>query len=250
MIPTPDAQKRYRTARERLVRYALNRFFALEFPRLFGPLLRQKVVDELLRIFSTLHRDVEHVRPGQCLWLALDARTRGDHPQRRLKPVILTLFNEADAESLSSGVAMTQVRSEAIARVMREAHQQGALLSMRDIELLTWRRSGSHTNDRQRYEKANDCVLPHTGTLQDMGSCVTHKRQIVIKAIGQSLDPLEVARQTNHTLAAVERYVNDYQRVVACLAHSRDVVYISKVTKIAPFVVRQYLEIHKELNPS
>jgi hypothetical protein len=249
MIPSTFAEKHYRSAGERNLCAMIDGFFAREFPKFFGAILRRKVVEELMGIIESLHVSTEQLTPGQCLWLALDVKTRGDHPNRRLRPVVLTMFSPSDAEQLASGVRMREVASDAVARIMREAYQQGALLSMRDIELLTWRHSGSLTATRTAYERANDCVLPHTGTLQDMGSCITHKREIVLKTVKEGMAPTEVARQTNHTLRAVERYVNDYQRVVECCRLSPSMDYIARVTRISPHVVAQYLKIDREIHP-
>jgi len=49
------------------------------------------------------------------------------------------------------------------------------LLSVRDAALLFYRHCSTVTQVRQEYEQQHDCVLPHPGSLQDMGSTVSHK---------------------------------------------------------------------------
>jgi len=66
------------------------------------------------------------------------------------------------------------------------------------------------------YEKENDAVLPHTGNLHDMGSSISYKAMIIKKVIKEKKDPLYVARETMHTLPAVDKYLKDYQRVKMC----------------------------------
>ena len=245
MIPPNNAEKRYRPTERRTLRGALDTFFAREFTRSLGPLMRGKLIDELLGLIAAVNPPSTHLKPGQCLWLAVDRRTRADSPSCRLVPVVLSLFTDEDGKRLADGTSMTQIAGGAIARIMREAESQGALLSMRDIELLSWRSSGSLTKHRQNYEREHECVLPHTGSLHDMGSCITHKTMIVTKAITQGIDPCQVARQTNHSLRAVERYVNDYQRVEQCYRLNTSPEYIAHVTGIALFVVHQYIEMLK-----
>src|ERR1039458_8260251 len=52
---------------------------------------------------------------------------------------------------------------------------------------------------RQRYEPKHDCILPHPGSLQDVGSTLSHKTQAVRKVIFERKDPAAVAREINHT---------------------------------------------------
>ena len=246
MISASFAEKHYRSAQSRFLRGAIDEFFAREFGRHFGSILREKIVEEVMKLIDALTPKIEHLTPGQCLWVAVDAQTRADSPQRRLRPVVLTLIAQEDVARLSAGVKMAEIASEAIARIMREAHQQGALLSMRDIELLSWHSSGSLTKYRTDYEREHECVLPHTGSLHDMGSCLTHKDVIVRKALFQGIDPGDVARQTAHTLQAVERYTKDFQRVRYCYDKQLAEESIALVTGIARHVVRQYIAIIEE----
>jgi len=76
---------------------------------------------------------------------------------------------------------MSQIMEQAIARIIQEAYAQGGLLSMRDIGLLSWRYSGAISPYRKKYETEHDVTLPHTGSLQDMGSCISHKSMIIRK---------------------------------------------------------------------
>jgi hypothetical protein len=243
MIAASYAEKHYRSAGSRFLRGAIEEFFQRELGRHFGVLIRTKIVEELMKLIGELTPAVDQLQPGQCLWLAVDATTRADSRQRKLRRVVLTLISQEDVERLSTGVTMKQIAGESIARIMREAYEQGALLSMRDIELLGWRNAGGLRKYRTAYEQEHACVLPHTGTLHDMGSCITHKGVIVAKALHEGLDPREVARQTNHSLKAVERYTKDYQRVKQCYEKQLNEQNISLVTGIARHVVRQYIKL-------
>lgn len=114
---------------------------------------------------------------------------------------------------------------------------------MRDICLLTWRSTTSISHYRKIYEEQNDLILPHTGNLQDMGSCLTHKVAIVQKIIIEKKDPRLVARETNHTLQAVDRYIKDYQRVKLCYEKEQSIEFIVRATGIARHVVLQYIDL-------
>ncbi len=247
MIMQPDPYKRFHSARARFLRPLLDRFFQSECPKLFGPLLRDRFVNEIIRLIDSVIIPKESLVPGQVLWCAIDKSTRADSQNRRFVPVVLTLIDEHDCEKLSNGTSMTIIAQQAIARITREAYEQGALLSMRDIGLLTWHQHSTISHYRKRYEEREQAILPHTGNLHDMGSCISHKVTIVRKVIAERKDPCIVARETNHTLPAVERYINDFRRVRLCYEKEQTVDFISATTGIAKFVVLQYIKILKSL---
>ena len=245
MIPTSPRMKQYRSAQDRFLKPALKNFFATEFPRLFGPLMRENLAEALLQLMSQIYPEHLHLQPGQVLWNALDKHTRGDSPNRKYVPVVLSLVTEEDVKLMSTGASRTKVTEQAIARVIREAYQQGGILSMRDIALLTLRTETYVSGLRKNYEKEQDTILPHTGVLHDMGSCISHKSVIVRKVILEKKDPADVARETAHSQKAVDKYLNDYHRVKTVYDYNQDVQYIHLITNIAKHVVKEYVEIIK-----
>jgi hypothetical protein len=53
--------------------------------------------------------------------------------------VVLSVITENDVEQLTNGVPMSVIAQNAIARMNREAYEQGGVLSSRDLGLLTLR---------------------------------------------------------------------------------------------------------------
>lgn len=243
MIETPLSQRRYESARKRFLKPAIISFFAREFPRFFGPMIREKLADELIGLLDGLSPDSQRLEPGQIIWNALDKRTRAGSANERLIPVVLSIITDEDIKLLSAGVAMSKITKRAIARVMREAYAQGALLSVRDIGLLILRDPSSVSSMRIAYEKEHNCLLPHSGIFHDMGSCISHKTSIVRKVTIDKKDPADVARETNHSQKSVDRYLNDYNKVKAICKLNKDVDYIHVATGMAKHVIKQYLKI-------
>ncbi|MHB0937394.1 MAG: DUF1670 domain-containing protein [Armatimonadota bacterium] len=243
MIPAPPAVKRYASAQKRFLGATIAHFFAETFPRLFGPDIRARLAERLVELVEAQCPPATHLRPGQCVWNAVPCDLRADSPRFHAVPVILTLVEEEDITRLAQGEALQTVQQDAIARMMREAYDQGALLSVRDIGLLTWRRDSSISQLKSAWEVRCDAVLPHPGTLQDMGSCLTHKTAIIVKALYERQDPRQVARQTHHTQKAVDRYLKDFQRVRLCYQHQPELDFICQATGLRPFLVKQYITI-------
>jgi hypothetical protein len=228
-------------------------FFHNEFPKLFGPLMREKLADELITLFERNCPHTSRLKPGQVLWNALDKHTRGDSPHRRFVPVVLSLVTPDDISQLEKGVRPPVIAQNSIARMIKEAYQQNGILSTRDVALLTLRNYTTVSRMRLNYEKEHDVILPHTGALHDMGSTVTHKATIINKVVIQKKDPSVAAKECNHSQKAVDHYLKDYNRVKTIYEQNQDITFIHQVTGIAKYVVKQYIdilqnEIHQSLN--
>ena len=243
MIKKPDCYNLYNSAKDRFLKAAISRFFTREFPRLFGPVIREKLADELVVLFLSLYPQAQRLQPGQILWNALDKSTRATSPRRSYRPVVLSVITPEDVEQLTQGAPMRQITQNAIARMIREAYEQGGILSTRDVALLTLRDPSYVSSIRLDYEKKHQCSLPHTGLLHDIGSGVSHKSVILRKIIIEKKDPADVARETNHSQKAVDRYLNDYHRVCTAHAHNPDLEYVHLVTNLSKHLIKQYLEI-------
>jgi len=246
MMRSPDPIRRFNSAKARFLKGVLDHFFKKEFPKLIGPLLRSKLVEELIKLLERTLPLKDHVQPGQVVWNVVSVRTRADALNPVFVPVVLTLVNEGDIGKLTKGARPPKVAPEVMARMMHEAYAQGGLLSMRDLTLLTWRDGSSISKFRRRYEREHDMTLPHTGSLQDVGSCISHKSTIVRKVVVDKKDPLTASRETSHSMPAVDRYLKDFHRVRLCRQDGKDADFISFATGINKHVVKEYIKIAEE----
>jgi hypothetical protein len=146
-------------------------------------------------------------------------------------------------QQLAQGTRMTVIAGQSIARICREAFEQGALLSMRDIGLLVWRNLAYISCIRKKWEADQNTILPHVGTIHDFGTCITHKTAIVRKVVYEAKDPRKVANETKHSQHAVDRYVKDFHRVRTCFQVNPDIEFISRTTGLSKYLVKQYVSI-------
>lgn len=250
LIRRSDNHHHFSSAASRFLKPLISAFFAESFPKLFGPNIRNKIADELVALFESYCPEAQRLKPGQILWAALDKNTRGDSPNRKFVPVVLTVVNQEDIDKLVNNVSRKKLVSNAIARMIYEAYDQGGILSTRDIGLLTLRDPSYVSILRIYYETQNNLSLPHTGALHDMGSTITHKAIIIRKIVSEKKDPAVVARESNHSQKAVDHYLKDFYRVRSVYNINKDINYIALITDIAPFVVKQYIEIINENSSS
>lgn len=252
MLPISWKLKRYRSAHKRFLKPAIENFFKTEFAKSFGPNVRSFIADELIKIFQANNRDINSIKPGQVLWNAVHKDTRADSYKMKLVPVILTLVSEEDISKLEKGLKVSEHKQNVVARILKEAYSQEALLSMRDVSLLMGMSDSYATQTRKKYEEKHNVNLPHPGNLQDMGSCMTHKYQIIYKCVVEKKDPVVAAKETNHSILAVDCYLKDFNRVKTLYLDDKDKDYIHLVTKLSLDLITQYVNIInkyvKELN--
>jgi len=244
MLLKPPHIKKYSSAKKRFLKPTIKQFFLREFPKYFGPKVAENIAQEMVDIFQKLNLDIQKIKPGQILWNALDKHTRADSPKVKFVPVILTLVNHNDIENYVRGDKVKIIARNTVARIIKEAYEQGGILSMRDIALLTLRNDPWVSKMRIEYEQENNVVLPHTGALHDMGSCLTHKEQIIYKVLVEKKDSSLVAIETNHSQKAVDHYLQNYHRVITVYKNNPDITHISFVTKISKYVIHQYINIY------
>jgi hypothetical protein len=243
MIPKTSSVKHYCSAHDRFLKPAIVNFFEREFCGMFGPVVRENIADALIDLFNSLCPEAARLKPGQVVWNALDKKTRADSEKRRYKPVILSLVTDDDVSMFEKGMSVATIRKHIIARMMKEAYQQGAVLSTRDLSLILVSSAPYLSQLRIDFEEQHETTLPHTGSIQDMGTTLTHKRIIVFKHVVEMKDPSIVARETNHSQPAVDRYLKDFNRVRTLVNDNKDINFIHQTTNIARSVITQYLQI-------
>jgi hypothetical protein len=100
----------------------------------------------------------------------------------------------------------------------------------------------------REWEEETGELLPMKGYRMDQGSRPTHKKEIV-RLYEQGLEPPDVARETRHSLKAVERYLQDYERVKLLLKRRIQVEEIGSLIGRGKRVVLEYVEIARQYHP-
>jgi hypothetical protein len=80
MIAQPQAQKHFGSAQKRFLQSSIESFLDKEFPRTFGPVIRQKMAEKIVDLVNQQLPAKEYLRPGQCVWNAVSITTRPDSP--------------------------------------------------------------------------------------------------------------------------------------------------------------------------
>lgn len=252
MIAKTDyVKKHYKPLKEKTLRNALAHRIGTEFPRMGGPRIRDLCAEMVLEVFWSHVQPREKVQHGQVLWLAYaveDPPARGKRTaDTRMVPVVLDLSTPEDIDArLARRSASERLCAKAV-RLCRQAYAQGGLLSNCDLaELLT-------TSDAQvagalaNHEDQTGALVPRRATLHDVGSGLTHKRIICRKRYAEGKPADQVARETYHSLEAVDRYLSQYDRVRHCRQEGMSANQTAYTLGCSLGLVVQYLAIDDEL---
>lgn len=228
--------------------------FLTEYGYDHGPVIAGAIVTDIL---STIERCYpERVSPRTVVWLAVRREKHGQHKGidvSDLVPVHLKIYTESEV-GLLTDAALRKRRSARrafnrarFARWCFEAYEQGGVLTELDLGLLSGLSEHYISKVLREYETETGEIVPTRGTVHDLGPAVTHKAEIVRRWLRHE-SPAQIARETRHSQASVDRYIADYQKV-RLLTQKVSKAEIPALTGMSAGVVEQYITLLTQYEP-
>jgi len=125
--------------------------------------------------------------------------------------------------------------------LFKEAEQQGALLTNSDVEYLLQVSKGTISRDIREYMEESEDIVPTRGVVHDIGRDMTHKK-VIIRLYKQGCQTPEIARKTDHTEEACDRYIKAYKRVKK-LSNKMIPQEIARTLEMRESLVKEYLDL-------
>jgi hypothetical protein len=119
---------------------------------------------------------------------------------------------------------------------------------MRDLSLIMCYDHSYLSELRQKYEKRKDTTLHFVGYDHDMGTAISHKTRILRKIFIDKKDPVQVARETDHSPDAVGKYCQEFNKVKWCVENGMGKEEMRIVTGMKAHLIAEYLKIIEEHN--
>ena len=208
-------------------------------------LLAKRILD-LVEEYSP---DKEKVKPLQLVWIGVD---RYDPPsygktiaETKQNTITVDLWTAEEIEKLSEGVPKAELLPQRVARITKQALAQDTVLTQTDLELILGVSKLSIKKAIDRWRETTGEVLPLRGTVHDIGMTFTHKRQIIAQHL-QGYLTSEIAKITGHDPTNVERYIQDFERVLEFAKEDAPVSKISFYTGMSHSLIEEYMEIIDE----
>jgi len=263
------AKRHYRTALHRTFREAVVHLLEGEYKLVGSHRVIQMMADDIANLHQEYYQDAAHVPPGHIVWrAALDpgrkppaGQTAAEQPTVSATLPLITPEEIAErAKGCPPGKhRLTWARerdTQRIVRLVKAAlnNPNGRqLLTLADLSLLINRSIPVvRRYIREHFERTGD-LIPTKGFILDQGSNPTHKA-IILRLYEEGKAPPDIARATEHSLEAVDRYIKDYERVKVLLRQGLTVGEISLAIDRGESTVLQYYRLtctfHPDLAPA
>ena len=152
-----------------------------------------------------------------------------------------------DQKLLGQKAAKRTFNQHRFARWCQEAYDQGAVLTLFDLSLLSGLGEGYVGYLLRQYQEEHQTTLPLRGTVHDLGPAVSHKAEVIRRFLrGQS--PAAIARELNHTQQAVDTYIKDYE-VTRKLAQKFPIKEIPALSRRSISLVKEHIKLIRQYEP-
>jgi hypothetical protein len=184
-------------------------------------------------------------RDGQMRYECIAAEEPAGKPLVECKTVgvVLTVLHRDDG-ILQDAAGQRQQR---ICRLCEEARQQDGLLSQEDLARILMCDTRTIRRDIAALRKRG-IEVPTRGQQKDIGPTVSHKG-VAVRLWVEGAEPVDVARKINHSLHAVERYLNTFSRVSFLLEKRFTSLQIALTVGISTAQVKTYQELYSQYRP-
>jgi hypothetical protein len=229
--------------------------FLTEYGYDHGPVIARAIVDDILDTVEQCYPD--RLPPKTVVWLAVRREWKGRYKGLKLTdlvPVHLSVVTEDEIQllmkpELCKGRKARRAFNRArFARWCFEAYDQGGVLTLLDLSLLSGLSEQHAGNLLREYEAEYGKTVPTRGTVHDLGPSVTHKAEVVRRWL-RNESPAQIARVLGHSQESVDRYIADFQKV-RLLAQEFPETELPTLVGLSKSVVMQYLELLRQYEPT
>jgi biotin operon repressor len=156
----------------------------------------------------------------------------------RLKLIVLN----TDLDALANN-GLAGLRRHRLARITRQAYDQGALLSYEDLALILTTSPATVRRDVQMLRQQGLFIMTR-GTKQDMGPGLSHKT-IILDLYFNGYTFSEIEQKTNHSESSVKRYLADFVQVASLYQQKFSPQQIRLIAKKSDRLVREYIQLYQ-----
>ena len=244
----------YASITKRNFESALMRLLQEEYRFLGGPRIQAMLVEDVRKLMEEHFPTLAHAASGTLVWTCTadeGKKAEAGKPTEEYKTVTvhLPLVTKEDLKERTERRhgAHEREKQQAV-RLIKSAAEQGGLLTQAELSVIVNRSCPQIARYVQEWQKETGELLPMKGYKMDQGSSPTHKAEIV-RLFEQGKEPPDIARESNHSLQSVERYLKDYERVRMLLKSGNDVNAISVMINRGRKVVIEYVKLAQEFHP-
>ncbi|MFX0210314.1 MAG: DUF1670 domain-containing protein [Candidatus Hodarchaeota archaeon] len=213
-----------------------------------GDKMQKMFADEVVKIVEKSRKNESQLDVGQILWYGVSINDKPNYSKSsnmtELKPIILTLISDEDLNKKANGFSDKEILPDKVVRLFNEAYAQKTVITHADVAFLLNISTGAVSKILKAYMEENKIIVPTRGIIHDIGRATTHKK-IILNYYLSGYQTLEIARLTNHTEEACDRYIKTAKRVQK-LKPKMDIDGIADVLGVSKSLVKEYMVILDE----
>jgi DNA-binding CsgD family transcriptional regulator len=213
-----------------------------------SPFEAQIISSKALEVFHLGdYAHLDRPQPGQLVWRAIDAHEPPGKPLKEclFKEILLTFHNLEDDRRVKADYGLSKMRQQQILRMTSEAADQGAYLTQEDLSAILGSDIKTIRNDIKKAQKEFDILIPTRGNKLDIGPEITH-RELAVEKFICGMNPVEIARNMQHSLRAIERYTHTFSRAIYCQNEVQNTMKTAMVVGISVPLLNKYLNLHEK----
>lgn len=214
-----------------------------------GAVPAKALIEDIIATVDEFYVNANTLQPGQLVWLAADKDERGAKGKTlentKKRTIKLTLFSPDDFELLTNKQSnFRDIQRRRTIRFIKEAYEQNTVLTLEELLILLAVNRVYLSDWIREHQRKSGKILPTRGNITDIGSGTTHKK-IIVRLYCQGYLTPEIARKTNHSEEAVDRYIADFERIKALKEKKCTVEEMSFLTGRGLKIINEYLNILK-----
>ena len=241
----PLEKQNYRTKLKNLLKEELN---------IYGkPKTLDLLTSEIEQLTQECFPSKDYLRPWQVRVLVPRVEDKPHFGQSmedtQITCVTLNLCTKEDIDSYYQGGKRLIFLQNRLARMAKEAKEQGGLLSQAVAAILLGVRQETVSHLVEDYQKRTGKIIPLRGIVHDIGRSLSHKKWIV-SLYEKGYTEQEISYLTDHHLSSISRYLRRYKQVKELIKEMKEeptIERIARLLRISEYLAREYLHLLTEL---
>lgn len=207
------------------------------------PIIAEAFYQQFTQYFDE-HANIK-LSSGEIAYEAISANEpAGKHIRiaRKLTVRLKLIELNTDLDTLAN-YGLAGLRRHRMARITRQAYDQGTLLSYEDLALILTTSPATVRRDVQLLRREGMFIMTR-GTKQDMGPGLSHKT-IILDLYFNGYTFSEIEQKTNHSESSVKRYLADFVQVASLYKQKFSHQQIRLIAKKSDRLVREYIQLYQ-----
>ena len=207
------------------------------------PIIAEAFYQQFTQYFDE-HANIK-LSSGEIAYEAVSANEpAGKHIRiaRKITVRLKLIDLNTDLDALAN-YGLAGLRRHRLARITRQAYDQGTLLSYEDLALILTTSPATVRRDVQLLRHQGMFIMTR-GTKHDMGPGLSHKT-IILDLYFNGYTFSEIEQKTNHSENSVKRYLADFTQVATLYKQNFSHQQIRLIAKKSDRLVREYIQLYQ-----